>query len=417
MKRFSFDRIRNIGVKASHNFDEVKEIRLMNVFNFCTAMVGISYTTLLLLMGNIYLAAFDFAIAVFAVIAILLNYFKLHKSSTFFTFLFLPILLIAIAYVYGGAGCEFYLFPFIVILAYLKKPIKTLSFFLVLYIISFLIIKYLEMTIEVEPDIAMIGQYFLYTNISASIILLFLFIRLFIIEYEENRKILDSKNIELEERNNELIEKNKKIEILLSEISHRTKNNLQLISSLINLQSNEISDGQEKSILNDVKSRIYTIALVHKKLYLSSRSNEIMMSDYIQELAMSIIDSMSREQIKFSLIDNSDNKYINIDDAVSIGIIINELVTNSIEHGLQGVGNKEIKIFLESKTSTDICLIYSDSGRGINVLNDVRKHGFGFSLVVSMLEQLEADYQIYEENGNYIKICVNLKVNEKDIIN
>ncbi len=409
-----FKKLSLLGIKPEYDFRLKKEVRLINIFNICTSLVGLSYTVFLLLLNQPYLAAFDFALTVFAVIAIYINFLGKHNFATYFTFLFLPIVLLSISWVYGRVACEYYLIPFIVILSYLNKPVKKLIFFLVLYIISFVISKYFEATVEPEPPADFLAEYFYYTNITASFILLFLFIRLFILQYEVNRKELSNKNIELSDKNLELSHKNEKIQILLKEISHRTKNNLQLISSLISIQSKEINDPANKAILDDIKARIFSIALVHKKLSLSNQTNTILLGEYIKELAETIISSLG-SGAEINLTVESEDIPVQVDDVVHWGIMLNELLTNAIEHGIAKSAKKEISLIISKISKKSVKIILFDSGGGINALEDSKNHKFGFSLVLNMVEQLNGKIKIYEDSGNYIELTLNLSDYEKNI--
>ena len=97
----TFNKIAVLGIKPEYDFQLKKEIRLINIFNICTFLVGVYYTVLLLVMKLPYLAAYDFPLVVFAAIAILLNYRGKHNSATYFTFIFLPLVLIAVSSAYG----------------------------------------------------------------------------------------------------------------------------------------------------------------------------------------------------------------------------------------------------------------------------------------------------------------------------
>jgi len=416
MIKKTFKKLSLLGIKPEYDFQLKKEIRLINIFNICTSLVGLSYTFLLLFINEPYLAAYDFALTVFAAIALLINFLGKHNFATYFTFLFLPVVLLSISSVYGRVACEYYLIPFIVILSFLKKPNKILIIFLILYITSFVISKHFEATVEPEGTAILLAPYFYYTNITASFILLFLFIRLFISQYETNRKALNKKNIELSDKNMELSNKNEKIQILLKEISHRTKNNLQLISSLINIQSKEINSAENKTILDDIKARIFSTALVHKKLYLSKETNQILLGEYVKELTETIINSLeSKSEVALNV--KSETISLQIDDVVHLGIMLNELISNAIEHGLANVEEKKITIHISKTTKDKIRIIIFDSGSGINVLNNAKNHNFGFSLVLTLIEQMSGEIKVYENSGNYIEITLNLPDNEKNIDN
>ena len=286
-------------------------------------------------------------------------------------------------------------------------------FFLIIYIITFIVSKHFEITVFPKSDARYVAVFFYYTNVVFAFVLLFLFLRLFILQYENNRKEINQKNIELSEKNAELINRNEKIHILLKEISHRTKNNLQLISSLISIQSKEIEDPANKAILEDIKARIFSIALVHKKLYLSNQSNEILLGDYVRELANTVLSTLgASSEIKLHV--QSDTIPVQIDDAVHLGIMLNELLSNAIEHGLVHAMDKEVNLSIKRLTTNQISISLFDSGTGIEVLNKSENHKFGFSLVLNLLEQFKGEIKISENKGNRIELLINLSDNEKN---
>ena len=206
----------------------------------------------------------------------------------------------------------------------------------------------------------------------------------------------------------------RKIQILLKEISHRTKNNLQLISSLISIQSKEIESPENKEILEDIKARIFSIALVHKKLYLGKQTNSIVLGEYVKELAETIINTLgSGVDIKLKV--ESDEIIAQIDDVVVLGIMLNELLTNAIEHGISKVSDKEISLNISELSDNKLKIIVFDSGSGINSLNEPANQKFGFSLVQNLVEQLNGEIKVYENSGNYIEIIIKLSDNEENI--
>jgi two-component system, sensor histidine kinase PdtaS len=411
-----FKKLSMLGIQPEYDFQLKKEIRLINLFNLCVIGVTLTYTAFLLSINQAYLAFFDFVLTISSFVALVFNHFKKHDIATYFTFTVIPLGLLAISWVYGRVGCEYYLISSIVMLSYLNKPLKNLVFYLVFYLILFIVSKYFETNIQAQNMALVLAPYFYYINISSAFIFVFIFMRMFILQYDNNRKELNNKNIELSEKNTELINRNEKIQILLKEISHRTKNNLQLISSLISIQSKEIDDPINLAILNDIKSRILSIALVHKKLYLSKQTNEILLGEYIQDLAHTVINTLGLSfDVKFRM--ESDIIPVQIDDAVHLGIMLNELITNAIEHGISHAKTKEVKIQIKKQEHNNISIYIFDSGKGINALNNPQNHEFGFSLVLNLLEQFKAKINIYEAKGNHIEITIPLSKHEKNFDN
>ncbi|MFC1568978.1 histidine kinase dimerization/phosphoacceptor domain -containing protein [bacterium] len=191
-----------------------------------------------------------------------------------------------------------------------------------------------------------------------------------------------------------LIEK----EMLLKEIHHRVKNNLQVITSLLNLQSANISDQQVLKVFRESQQRIHSIALVHEKLYKSENLSEIDFNSYatsiVQELmrAYNVMDTVS---IKVDIND----VFIGIDNAIPLGLIINELITNAIKYAFpnQRHGHITIKI---NKVSDYYELSVSDDGVGLNKDVILKDKGLGLQLVGILAEQLGGHLQIDCENGS-----------------
>ena len=156
----------------------------------------------------------------------------------------------------------------------------------------------------------------------------------------------------------------KEKEVLLRELYHRTKNNMQVIYSLLGLRSETIKDYNVRSILDDMRNRIMTISLVHQKLYQSKNLSKIDLKDYIYDLTILLMESYSgiRERIKLKL--EMESIAVLIDTAVPLGMVINELITNSIKHAFPNNSHGEISVKLSMKGNT-IELQISDNGIGI----------------------------------------------------
>jgi len=126
--------------------------------------------------------------------------------------------------------------------------------------------------------------------------------------------------------------KNKENELLLGEIHHRVKNNLQVISSLLSLQERNITDETAKAAIMDGKERVQSMGLIHKMLYQQNNFSEINMSEYIEKLISGLLESFGKRSEDFEL--NYDIKDVNldVDTAIPLGLIINELVVNALKH-------------------------------------------------------------------------------------
>jgi two-component sensor histidine kinase/sensor domain CHASE-containing protein len=204
------------------------------------------------------------------------------------------------------------------------------------------------------------------------------------------------------------LELNKSIEekeVLLREIHHRVKNNMQVVSSLLLLQTQNIKDEKYLNIFNDSNNRILSIALIHEKLYESKNFVNIDIKEYITELVSNLLDSYGRTgNVKFEI--NVENVSLDINNSVPCGLIINELVTNSLKHafpeGRQGI----IKITFTLKDNNMLQLSISDDGIGIPKDMDIRNtDSLGLHLVTSIAEnQLHGEIILLRDRGTEFQI-------------
>lgn len=186
-------------------------------------------------------------------------------------------------------------------------------------------------------------------------------------------------------------------EALLREVHHRVKNNFQIISSLINLQLSEI---QDPAPLLDLQSRVQSMALVHELLYESEDITSIDMRRYIERLTSSILDSYHAAGIELNV--SAKDVTLPIETAVPLGLIINELITNSVKYAFSEGG--EITVELESE-GNDFTLTISDNGVGFPpdfVLEE--SDSLGLKLVSGLVDQLDGDLEMDMEDGTQFRV-------------
>ncbi|SNQ60429.1 PAS domain S-box protein [Candidatus Methanoperedens nitratireducens] len=189
-------------------------------------------------------------------------------------------------------------------------------------------------------------------------------------------------------------------EMLLKEIHHRVKNNMQIISSLLRLQSRDIKEKKYTDMFTDSQNRITSMALIHEKLYQSKGLEKIDFDDYIRDLANGLIQSYGANgNIKLN-IDVRDVS-LGIDSAIPCGLVINELVTNSLKHAFPDGRKGEIMISLHMTEGNMIELIVSDSGVSIPANIDIRKtESLGLHLVTILVEnQLHGEINLDRSKG------------------
>ncbi len=187
----------------------------------------------------------------------------------------------------------------------------------------------------------------------------------------------------------------KEKEILLKEIHHRVKNNLQIVSSLLNLQLSKINDSHDKDMFIESMNRINSIALIHELLYISEDLNSIDMESYFSDLVYNIYNTIGDMGKRVNVIFHVENILLNITVAVPLGIISNEIITNSFKHAFAGIESPEIIITMKRKDNDSLYLKIEDNGRGFDPSYDKENPGtLGFELVNALIQQLDASYKI-----------------------
>jgi len=200
----------------------------------------------------------------------------------------------------------------------------------------------------------------------------------------------------------------KEKDVLLKEIHHRVKNNLQIVSSLLSLQSQYVNEPGSVELFKESQSRIISMALIHEKLYQTGDLTRINLSEYANELIGDLFRSYSvnTHLMKYQI--ESKNILLDINTAIPCGLIINELVTNSIKHAFPDNRSGEIKIDIQCQDGNCILKI-ADNGIGFPDdldINDVKT--LGLQLVTSLTKQLDGTIKLDREGGT----CFTIKFNE-----
>ncbi|RXK13133.1 histidine kinase [Halarcobacter mediterraneus] len=214
--------------------------------------------------------------------------------------------------------------------------------------------------------------------------------------FENSIETLDKK---VEEKTKEISKSLEEKEILLKEIHHRVKNNLALTISLIELQEEDVDDKRVKKVLVDIKERIYTMELLHRKLYESTNLNDIPFRKYVIDLVKTI--SRSYDIENRVLIDiKVDDIDLNIETAMPYGIILNELVTNAFKYGFKGQENEKLKIRL-TKEENILNLVVKDNGKGLDKeFSQVSETTLGLKLINTIVShQLFGTVSYQYKNG------------------
>ena len=194
-------------------------------------------------------------------------------------------------------------------------------------------------------------------------------------------------------------------DVLLQEVHHRVKNNLQIMSSLVKLQSHHIKDEKTLEILRESESRIRSMAIVHTKLYNTKDYEKIDFGDYVRSLTESFYTTYGMRLNRISLDIDIRNIILNIDTAIPCGLIINELVSNSIKYAFSENTEGHINISMISNNDGSYTLIVKDNGRGLPTGFDVNtSKTLGIELVTLLTNQLNGKLEIHSNGGAEFKI-------------
>jgi two-component sensor histidine kinase len=195
-----------------------------------------------------------------------------------------------------------------------------------------------------------------------------------------------------------IIESLKEKEVLLKEIHHRVKNNLQVISSILNLQSSFVTDEHTLEILQESRNRIRSMAIIHENLYRTEDFSSINFSNYLENLTTNLIASY-RINEEIELKTNLNNVDLVLDQAIPCGLLVNELITNALKYAWKNGEKGVISINLFEEAGK-VNLEVFDDGVGLPLdYSQIKTETLGLQLVETLIEQLDGEIKVENENG------------------
>lgn len=187
---------------------------------------------------------------------------------------------------------------------------------------------------------------------------------------------------------------------LLNEIHHRVKNNLQVISSMLSIQTQYISDPKLTEIMEESKARINSMALIHESLYRRDANDITSFNSYIKDLIPRLINTYQVDEQKVQLIMDLEDIELSIDESVPCGLLINELISNSLKHAFPNDLSGKITISMKKEEDGEIVLGVKDNGVGLpDTVIPQNQDTFGFLLIYTLVAQLEADLKVEAKKG------------------
>ena len=236
------------------------------------------------------------------------------------------------------------------------------------------------------------------------------------------QKTLEKQNLRLQQEIAERLRAEKQVkaaleerEMLIKEMHHRVKNNLQTVSSIFSLQSRYVKDEQALDVFKDCRQRIQAMALIHEKLYQSMNLSKVSFRAYIQTLVAQLFDSYTLKPGQIQLRMQIAGLILDIKKAIPLGLIINELVSNSLKHAFPNHRKGEVTVILGFDEGDHLTLIVKDNGIGFPEPPDSQKmKSFGLVLVHSLVRQLAGVIEMERKDGTTFNLRFNQMEYEKE---
>lgn len=408
MFRRCWEYVSSIGIRNEYDDILVKRITLTNRFSVVAILIFLFSGINNYVLGDLFSALLIESLVIVCLIGFYLNKLGFHRFAISFLF---TIVSLAIFYFdsYSGilSGTYLYHFPLILAIAFIfdMREDKKLMLFHFLLIIVFL-------TINVVTDYTLFrsdfltdqkrSQMFMFNLIfSAASVGFFVYIMiqnnlkesyLYIQRIEERRQSEKAVKEALDEKN-----------ILISELHHRVKNNLAIISGLFSLKINDNLHDDAKNVLLESRNRVRSMALIHNRLYKSDSMTNVNFEEYAKELISEISASYPTVANSVKIDTDINNVSININSAIPCGLILNELLTNSYKHAFKNKSDGQIHVSFVNDNNT-ILMTVKDNGIGLPT-DYKQKQSLGVTVIESLSEQLDGSFNFSNNNGT----CFELK--------
>lgn len=193
-------------------------------------------------------------------------------------------------------------------------------------------------------------------------------------------------------------------ELLLREVNHRVANSLALVSSLVSLQSNVLTDGAAKDALAETQARIFAIAAVHKRLYTSDDISNVEVGEYLGALLENLQQTMHGQGMGATLVADLEQLPVATDRAISLGVLVTELVTNAFKYAYPTGTTGEIRVTLRSRVDGTAELIVADDGAGWSGQGQVKGTGLGARIIKAMTRSVDGEFGYVEGRGTTARL-------------
>lgn len=197
-----------------------------------------------------------------------------------------------------------------------------------------------------------------------------------------------------------------RLEVMMKELHHRVKNNLQIVSSLLSLQTHKLKNESAISVLKESQLRVQAMSFIHQRLYKTDNLTTVNMKEYLTDLAESLVASYGYHRDQFDLHIEVEKELMDIDKALPTGLIINEIITNSMKYAYEKVSRPALQIRLREENG-QIILKVKDNGSGIDIEEwNKPSSSFGKQLITALCRQLRAKQELVVDAGSAFTIII-----------
>jgi two-component sensor histidine kinase len=402
-----WNKISNLGVVEGYDANAVRRIKLTN--QFCAVIIVVYF-----LGGLNYLSFGEYfsfflleTLTLVMLLGFVFNLKKQHETATHFV-LILSNLTITFFNFYNSftSSTFIYFFPLILAVSFLidfKNKKAMLFHFLMPMTFITLVMMVDHSFLENKNFTNEQNRQLFFFNLLAGALTIGFFIYVINKGNEEQQEMLVQQLEAKKQSEIKIAQALKEKEILLAEIHHRVKNNLAIITSLLNLQSEKITDQTAKSLITESRNRVLSMALIHDKLYKSEVLSNINFGFYINELVHEIHHSyisMLKKDIKIEL--NLSTVFLNVNYAIPCGLIINEVLTNCYKHAFTETEEGCITITLKKQKDL-VSITIADNGNGM-IDERIKPESLGMEVIKSLVKQIDATSKFTRQNGTIFEL-------------
>lgn len=401
----------NVGVTSEMEFYQKREARMVNLFGWIALIGSLAGITTVFFIN----AKYPTLIATFSVFTaltvLILNYKGFYSAATYlFVFTTNVSVFVIVQQYETNVGNYLYYFPLIFCVALIHNPTKSNNRTIVLFsmiAVSFLCawifnIDSLKNTTVSQRDNEVLLVYNSILTFFITIIMVYLVVKLI------NRQNNEALGLLKKEKEAQIIiaQSLKEKETLLAEIQHRVKNNLAIITGLLNLQTEKAPCDVSKQLMIESRNRVMSISMVHERLYKKDNLSKINLKLYLSELVQELVKSFPSKTKQIQIQEELEKIELEITKAVPIGLVVNEALTNALKHAFNS-GNQNPTITISLQLIFDrIHLSICDNGVGFLDTQNRKETALGLSLIESLADQIDANVAFKNKDGACVSMVI-----------